>query len=93
MVKNIKECQQCYNKSIMTTNQIIQHQFRFCTKMLVKLKVIFTKSSSAYVSILREKPDEIYMIGHDLHSHNDKINNIYKSTKHYTPKENVLHLP
>ena len=38
--------------------------------------------------MIREKPDEIYMIGHDLHSHNEKINNIYKSTKHYTTKEN-----
>ena len=40
------------------------------------------------VAVKKEKPDEIYMIGHDLHSHNDKINNIYKSTKHYTAAEN-----
>tara|TARA_B100001057_G_scaffold494793_1_gene592134 strand:+ start:555 stop:1394 length:840 start_codon:yes stop_codon:yes gene_type:complete len=45
-------------------------------------------ASSAYVSILRENPDEIYMIGHDLYSHNEKINNLYKSTKHYTAKDN-----
>ena len=44
--------------------------------------------SSAWAAIDREKPKEIYMIGHDLHSHNDKINNIYKSTKHYTAAGN-----
>lgn len=45
-------------------------------------------ASSAYVSILREKPSEIYMIGHDLYSQNNKINNLYKSTKHYTAADN-----
>ena len=45
-------------------------------------------ASSAYVAILREKPEQIFMIGHDLYSHNDKINNLYKSTKHYTAKDN-----
>ena len=44
--------------------------------------------TSGYVAMIREKPDEMYMIGHDLHSHNEKINNMYKSTKHYTSKEN-----
>ena len=44
--------------------------------------------SSCYVAMLREKPKELYMIGHDLHSQNNNINNIYKSTKHYTAKEN-----
>jgi len=28
------------------------------------------------------------MIGHDLHSTDNHINNLYKSTKHYTAKEN-----
>lgn len=45
-------------------------------------------ATSAYVSILREKPDQIFMIGHDLHSHTNKINNMYKSTKNYTAAEN-----
>ena len=45
-------------------------------------------ASSGYVAILREKPKQIFMIGHDLYSHNDKINNLYKSTKHYTAKDN-----
>ena len=44
--------------------------------------------SSGYVAMLREKPEEMYLIGHDLHSHNNNINNMYKSTKHYTAKEN-----
>jgi len=45
-------------------------------------------ATSGYVSILREKPKQIFMIGHDLHSHNNKINNMYKSTKNYTAAEN-----
>ena len=44
--------------------------------------------SSAYVAIYREKPKEVYMIGHDLNSTDNHINNLYKSTKHYTAKEN-----
>ena len=44
--------------------------------------------SSGLVAVKREKPCEVYIIGHDLYSHNDKINNIYKSTKHYTAKDN-----
>ena len=44
--------------------------------------------SSGLISVKREKPCEVYIIGHDLYSHNDKINNIYKSTKHYTAKDN-----
>ena len=45
-------------------------------------------ASSGYVAMLREKPDEIYLIGHDLHSTNDKVNNLYKGTKHYVAREN-----
>ena len=45
-------------------------------------------ATSGYVAMCREKPKEIYMIGHDLHSHDKFINNMYKSTKHYTAKEN-----
>ena len=40
-----------------------------------------------HVAMIREEPHEIYMIGHDLYSHNEKINNIYKSTRHYTQKK------
>ena len=44
-------------------------------------------ASSGDVAIYREQPDEIYLIGHDLHSHNDKVNNLYKNTKHYVSEE------
>ena len=45
-------------------------------------------ASAGYVAVLNEKPDEVYMIGHDLHSQNNHVNNIYKSTKNYVAKEN-----
>ena len=45
-------------------------------------------ASAGYVAIHREQPDEVYMIGHDLYSTNDKVNNLFKSTKHYVSKEN-----
>ena len=45
-------------------------------------------ASAGYVSIHREKPDEVYLIGHDLYSTDNKVNNLYKSTKHYVAKEN-----
>jgi len=44
--------------------------------------------SSGYIAMLRENPSKVYLIGHDLNSHNEKINNLYKSTKHYTAKDN-----
>ena len=45
-------------------------------------------ATSGYVAVKRENPCEVYLIGHDINSHNKNINNIYKSTKHYTAKEN-----
>ena len=45
-------------------------------------------ATSGYVSVIREKPTEIYMIGHDLYSHDNNVNNVYKSTKNYVAKEN-----
>jgi len=45
-------------------------------------------ASSGYVAVKREQPNEIYLIGHDLHSQNNQVNNIYKSTKNYVAKEN-----
>ena len=46
-------------------------------------------ASAGYVAIAIEKPDEVYMIGHDINSTNNNVNNIYKSTKHYVAKENA----
>ena len=45
-------------------------------------------ASAGYVAIHREQPAEVYLIGHDLYSTNDKVNNLFKSTKHYVSKEN-----
>ena len=45
-------------------------------------------ASAGYISILREQPKEVYLIGHDLYSPNQHVNNLYKSTKHYVAKEN-----
>jgi hypothetical protein len=45
-------------------------------------------ASAGYVAIEREKPDQVYLIGHDLYSTDDKVNNLFKSTKHYVSKEN-----
>ena len=45
-------------------------------------------ASAGYVAVLNEKPDEVYMIGHDLYSATDKVNNLYKGTKNYVAPEN-----
>jgi hypothetical protein len=45
-------------------------------------------ASAGYVAIHREQPEEIYLIGHDINSTNNNINNFYKSTPNYTAKEN-----
>ena len=45
-------------------------------------------ASSGYIAIHNEKPDEVYLIGHDLHSATNKVNNLYKGTKHYVAPEN-----
>ena len=45
-------------------------------------------ASAGYVAIHREQPDEVYMIGQDINSTNNHVNNLYKSTKHYVAKEN-----
>ena len=46
-----------------------------------------TGPSSGYVATMRERPCEIYMIGHDLISDTKTINNIYKSTDNYVTTE------
>lgn len=45
--------------------------------------------SSGYVAVELEKPTEVYLIGHDLTSNTDKVNNIYKGTKHYGTTEGL----
>ena len=44
--------------------------------------------TSGFVACAVEKPNEAFLIGHDLYSTTNKINNMYKSTKNYTAKEN-----
>jgi len=44
-------------------------------------------ATSGYAACHYEKPDELYMIGHDLESVDGKLNNVYKDTKHYGLKE------
>ena len=44
-------------------------------------------ASAGYVAIHREQPDEVYLIGHDIHSATNKVNNLYKGTKHYVSEE------
>ena len=38
---------------------------------------------SGYIACLKEKPDEVYLIGHDLNSTTGKVNNMYKGTQNY----------
>ena len=42
---------------------------------------------SGYVACKNETPDEVYLIGHDLVSDTQKVNNLYAGTKHYVPTE------
>ena len=38
---------------------------------------------SGYIACLKEQPDEVYLIGHDLNSTTGKVNNMYKGTQNY----------
>ncbi|OUW57583.1 MAG: hypothetical protein CBD57_04750 [Candidatus Pelagibacter sp. TMED197] len=44
--------------------------------------------SSGYVACETYKAKEVFLIGHDLKSKTDRINNIYKGSKHYLAPEN-----
>jgi len=44
-------------------------------------------ATSGYFAVQDNSPDEVFLIGHDLESHNGKLNNVYKDTKHYGLKE------
>ena len=43
--------------------------------------------TSGYIAVKNEKPKEVYLIGHDLVSNNNLVNNLYKGTKHYVIPE------
>ena len=44
--------------------------------------------TSGFMAVEREKPDKVYLIGHDLFSHTVTVNNIYKSTDNYVSAKN-----
>ena len=44
--------------------------------------------TSGYIACKKETPNKIYLIGHDLYSNNDLVNNLYAGTKHYVIPEN-----
>ena len=44
---------------------------------------------SGFVASKKESPNEIYLIGHDLVSNDQKVNNLYAGTKNYVSKENA----
>src|SRR5210317_667803 len=39
--------------------------------------------TSGYIACVKEQPDEIYLLGHDLNSTTGKVNNMYKGTQNY----------
>jgi hypothetical protein len=39
--------------------------------------------TSGYIACVKEQPDEIYLLGHDLNSTTGKVNNMYKGTDNY----------
>jgi len=46
-----------------------------------------TGPTAAYIAIKKELPKKVYMIGHDLYSDDNRVNNIYAGTKHYVIPE------
>lgn len=44
---------------------------------------------SGYIACLKEQPDEVYLIGHDLNSTTGKVNNMYKGTQNYVLPNNA----
>ena len=45
--------------------------------------------TSAYIACTREEPEEVYMIGHDLNSQTNLVNNMYKGTPHYVTDKSL----
>jgi hypothetical protein len=43
--------------------------------------------TSGYISIVKESPTKVFLIGHDLNSTNNFVNNMYKDSKHYVISE------
>ena len=45
-------------------------------------------ATAGYIACRVESPGQVFLIGHDIHSPTDKVNNMYKGTKHYVHKDN-----
>ena len=43
--------------------------------------------TSGYIASRKENPKEIYLVGHDLYSPHNKVNNIYAGSQYYVMKE------
>jgi hypothetical protein len=43
--------------------------------------------TSGYISVVKESPTKVFLIGHDLNSTNNFVNNMYKNSKHYVISE------
>jgi len=44
--------------------------------------------TSGMIALTKEQPDEVYLIGHDLKSNTDRVNNLFAGTRHYVAPEN-----
>jgi hypothetical protein len=44
---------------------------------------------SGYIGIKQQSPKEVYLIGHDLVSDTNTVNNLYAGTRHYVSTENA----
>ena len=44
-------------------------------------------ATSGYIAIKKELPKKVYLIGHDLYSADNRVNNLYAGTKHYVIPE------
>lgn len=43
--------------------------------------------TSGYIAIKQNNPKKLYLIGHDLYSNDNRVNNLYAGTKHYVIPE------
>jgi hypothetical protein len=43
--------------------------------------------TSGYIAVKQNNPKNVYLIGHDLYSNNNLVNNMYSGTKHYVIPE------
>jgi len=44
-------------------------------------------ATAGYIAIKQQNPTHVYLIGHDLYSNNDKVNNLYAGSEHYVIPE------